>query len=130
MNKGDPCIAALQELAAVLWAQVLAGGSLASACLQPLPSWSAASAGQKGLQDRDAQILRLEEATVMNESALLHNTGHESYSALSPSCGQTKAYFETKNTPLWCPGLQCCKMSRQSSTMTNLSKHLDSEINE
>lgn len=112
MNKGDPCIAALQELAAVLWAQVLAGGSLASACLQPLPSWSAASAGQKGLQDRDAQILRLEEATVMNESALLHNTGHESYSALSPSCGQTKAYFETKNIPLWCPGLQCCKMSK------------------
>lgn len=38
MNKGDPCAATLQQLVAVLWAQVLVGGSLASACLQPLPS--------------------------------------------------------------------------------------------
>lgn len=67
MNKGNPCAATLQQLVAVLWAQVLVGGSLATAQRK----------GLKGLQDTDAQILRLEETTVMNEFSLLCNTGHE-----------------------------------------------------
>lgn len=92
MNKGYPCAATLQELVAVPWAQVLSGGSLASS--------SAVSAEQKGLQDRDAQILKQEETTAMNESSLLHNTGQESYSAFSPSCGPTKEYLEKEHPTL------------------------------
>lgn len=125
MNKGDACAAALQELVAVPWAQVLAGGSLAGACLQPLPSWSAASAGQKGLQDRHTQILRLEETTMMNESGLLKAMSH--ILLLVQVVVKLKCTLKN-NTPLRCTGLQCYKMSRQSSTKTNPSKHLDSEI--
>lgn len=44
---------------------------------QCLPAATAQQKGLKGLQDTDAQILRLEETTVMNEFSLLHNTGHE-----------------------------------------------------